>query len=364
MAKQTCLYKAHKDLMAKMVDFAGFDMPIQYEGILQEHEATRKAVGLYDVSHMGKFYLKGSHAESTINRLVTNDITTICDGQAIYSPMCYENGGTIDDILVYRLSADNYLMVVNASNREKDYKWVEDHLEGDTTLEDATDGMCQIAVQGPKAATLVQSLVDGPIDDIRYYWFRENINIGGTPVLLSRTGYTGEDGFELYFSAEDAIKIWELLLDRGGPYGIKPCGLGARDTLRFEAGMPLYGNELGEDINPLETGLSYFVKLDKEPFIGQEALAAYKAAPKRKLVGIKLLDKGIARHGTDVVGASGDVIGTVTTGYKSPTFGDTLGFALIPADYSEETVYLQMRKKQIQARIINKRFLKTYNMEV
>lgn len=365
MAKRTCLYDAHVALKGKLVDFAGFDMPIQYEGILQEHEATRQAVGLFDVSHMGKFYLEGDSVTHLINTLVTNDISDMSNGQALYSPMCYEDGGTVDDILIYKFEDDAYMLVVNASNKDKDYEWIQRHLEAsDVSILDDTVNMCQLALQGPKAMDLLNSLVKFDLETIPYYWFQSDIDLAGVNVLISRTGYTGEDGFELYFSSDYAIQLWDYLLEKGQAYGIKPCGLGARDTLRFEAGMPLYGNELSESLNPIEAGLSYFVKLDKESFIGKESLTLYKSNKKRKIVGFKLLDRGIARHGSQVVDDDGNVIGSVTTGYKSPTFGDTLGFALIPADYNKDTLTLQIRKKRIEAKIIGKRFLKTYTTEV
>lgn len=363
MAKRTCLYEAHLALNGKMVDFAGFDMPIQYEGILQEHQATRHAIGLFDVSHMGKFYLKGARAHEAINGLITNNIAAIAIGQAIYSPMCYEDGGTVDDILVYRLGETDFMLVVNAANKDKDFDWISLYLQRNYTeliLLDDTDHLCQIALQGPKSTILLNTLVNESLDDLPYYSFRDKIILDEVELLISRTGYTGEDGYELYFDSKYALKLWHYLLDKGASYGIKPCGLGARDTLRFEAGMPLYGNELSADINPLEAGLAYFVKLDKGTFVGKEALKRYKAAPQRKLVGFRLIDRGMARHGTDVIDTEGKLIGSVTTGYKSPSYGDTLGFALIPADYSENTLTLAVRKKKLTAEIINRRFIKSY----
>lgn len=362
--KKTVLYDQHITLKAKMVDFAGFEMPIQYEGILQEHTATRTAVGLFDVSHMGKFMVTGSTSREDMNQLITNDLTTCVNGQAIYSPMCYEDGGVVDDILVYQIESDKYLLVVNAANIDKDYDWIEAHIQSETKLNNITEDICQIAVQGPKALALLNTLTEDPLENIPYYWFKDNVSLGGHKILVSRTGYTGEDGFELYASSDVAEVLWQLLLDKGQTYGIKPCGLGARDTLRFEAGMPLYGNEISASINPLEAGLSYFVKLAKPSFIGKPSLEAYKSAPERKLVGFELIDKGIARHGAEVVDEEGNTIGVVTTGYKSPTFDATLGFALIPSDYKSNTITIQVRKRQLAGKIINKRFLKTYNSEV
>ncbi|MCF8020783.1 MAG: glycine cleavage system aminomethyltransferase GcvT [Vallitaleaceae bacterium] len=358
MGKRTCLYEMHLQYKAKMVDFAGFDMPIQYEGIMDEHAATRNAIGLFDVSHMGKFVLKGEDAKSCINHMVTNDLTTLEDGQAMYAPMCYEEGGTVDDILVYQHAPDNLLLVVNAGNKDKDYKWIESHLLPGVDLKDITDDLCQLAVQGPKSVAFIMTLTDAPLDTIKYYHFMDQVVLADVPMLISRTGYTGEDGFELYFDKKYADKIWTLLLEEGLSYGIKPCGLGARDTLRFEAGMPLYGNELSETINPLEAGLGYFVKLDGEDFIGKSSLEQYKNQPKRKLVGFELMEKGIARHETEVLSSEGDVIGIVTTGYISPTLGKSIGLALIPYAYDKDSIFLQIRKNRIEAKIINKRFLK------
>lgn len=358
MPKKTCLYEEHLARGGKMVDFAGFDLPIQYEGIIAEHEAVRKAVGLFDVSHMGKFQLSGEGAEALINHLVTNDITTLVDGQAIYSPMCYEHGGTIDDILVYRYSAVAYLLVVNAANREKDYAWIEAHLTDGVQLTDITDSLCQLALQGPKALAVLQPHTEADLEGMAYYHFINDVTVAGVPMLISRTGYTGEDGFELYFPEKDAGRVWDTLLKEGADKGIKPCGLGARDTLRFEAGMPLYGNELAEDINPIEAGLGYFVKLHKEAFNGRKALADYKANRQRKMVGFELMDKGMARHGTAVVDEDGATIGLVTTGYKSPTLGTTIGVALVPWDFDDPTLRVQVRKKTLKARVIPKRFLK------
>lgn len=363
--KRTCLYEAHVELGGKMVEFAGYEMPIQYEGITPEHNATRNNIGLFDVSHMGKFYISGDKATEAINRFVTNDISSMSIGQAVYSPMCYEDGGTVDDILIYKLEDDHYMLVVNASNKDKDYVWIKNTLGLDIAIKDKTESMCQIAVQGPKATQLLTDLLDISIDDMKYYWFKDNIELFGIPVLISRTGYTGEDGYELYFDAEHGQTIWHKLLDSGKIYSIAPCGLGgARDTLRFEAGMPLYGNELSETINPVEAGLSYFIKLDKDYFVGKQALLDYKNNKTRKLIGFELTDKGIARHGATVLNDAGEIIGHVTTGYKSPTLDITLGFALINSNHENEQIKIQVRKRILNATIVNKRFLKKQNLTI
>jgi len=358
--EQTCLYASHIAAKGKMVEFAGFEMPISYQGILAEHKATREAIGLFDVSHMGKFQLTGEGTLDALNYLITNDLTTLEDEQILYTPMCYEDGGTVDDILIYRYHATSFLIVVNAANKEKDFLWIKKHLKQTCKLIDLTPALCQIALQGPKASQLLQELTSENLDHLSYYWFKNDCLVGNIPMLISRTGYTGEDGFELYFEHTYANQIWRLLLEKGGQYGIQPCGLGARDTLRFEAGMPLYGNELTEEINPIEAGLSYFVKLDSTDFIGKETLLYAKKNKKRKLIGFELMDKGLPRHGAPVLDLQGNEIGLVTTGYKSPTFGVILGFALILANYTETEFLLQVRKNQLRGKIIPKRFLKTY----
>lgn len=360
MARKTCLYDKHVEAGGKMVEFAGYQMPIQYEGIIVEHETVRNEVGLFDVSHMGKFRITGRNSEKLINGLTTNDVRSLLDGQAMYTPMCYQNGGTVDDILVYRLMTEEYLLVVNAANMDKDFQWIEDHMSSGVKLENITDSLCQLAVQGPKAVDLVQSLTEGNITDMDYYHFRDKVTVAGIDMLVSRTGYTGEDGFELYFDSKEAHRIWDLLLEVGAGSGIKPCGLGARDTLRFEAGMPLYGNELSKDINPLEAGLSYFIKFEKEAFVGKNALEMNKENRQRKMVGFELIDKGMARHGAAVVDTEGNTIGTVTTGYKSPTFGKTIGIALVPWQYDEDELLIRVRKKILRARKVGKRFFETY----
>jgi aminomethyltransferase len=259
---------------------------------------------------------------------------------------------------VYQHEPDDLLLVVNAGNKDKDYEWIENHLWSGVDLKDITDGLCQLAVQGPKSVEFMMTLTEAPLDTIKYYHFMDQVVLADVPMLISRTGYTGEDGFELYFDKKHAQEIWTLLLEKGASYGIKPCGLGARDTLRFEAGMPLYGNELSETINPLEAGLGYFVQLNGNDFIGKSSLELYKIQPKRKLVGFELMEKGVARHGTDVLSPGGDLIGTVTTGYISPTLGKSIGLALIPYVYDKDGIVVQIRKKRIEAKIINKRFLK------
>lgn len=358
--KRTCLYKSHIKSNGHMVDFAGFEMPLYYKGILQEHKATRETVGMFDVSHMGKFNVSGEEALKSLDYLITNNLYSLVDGQVLYTPMCYEDGGVIDDILIYRNSSTSFFVVVNAANIDKDFQWMQEHLEESVKLTDITSTLCQIAIQGPKAESLVSKLTSENLKEIEYYWFKDDVLLDGVPMLISRTGYTGEDGFELYFDKKYADQIWSVFLEKGDSIGIKACGLGARDTLRFEAGMPLYGNEISSDINPIEAGLIYFIKLDEEDFIGKEALKNYKNNRQRKIVGFKLIDKGLSRSENQVLDLAGNDIGIVTTGYKSPTFGSSLGFALIKYDYNKKEILLQVRNKQLKGMIIPKRFLKTY----
>ncbi len=351
--KRTCLYDAHLALKAKMVTFAGFEMPLQYESIINEHKAVRQKVGMFDVSHMGKIKVIGEGATVFINRLVTNNVMAMIDGQAIYSPVCYEDGGTVDDILIYRFSHDYYWLVVNAANKDKDIQWFIAHRMSEVVIEDITDKICQIAIQGPSVVKLFSKASTYDVASMAYYHFISDLEIDGVKMMVSRTGYTGEDGYELYFDRSESVRIWSRLNELGAI----PCGLGARDTLRFEAGMPLYGNELSEIINPLEAGLKRFVDLDGEDFIGKEALGEYNTHPTRRLVGFQLIDRGLARHGASIRDKSGEEIGFVTTGYKSPTLGVNIGMAMVPWDYDEKNIKIEVRNKWLTGVIVNRRFL-------
>lgn len=358
--RKTPLYEMHKKYNGKIIDFAGFALPIQYKGIIKEHEAVRNVVGLFDVSHMGEIMITGNEAEKFTNYLVVNDVSKITDEQAMYTPMCYTDGGTVDDVLVYRYSLNKFMLVVNGANVDKDYEWILKQSENfEVDVKNISNDIAQIAIQGPKAVKVMESITDENINDIKYYRFKSHVNIKGTDCLVSRTGYTGEDGFELYIPKEHAITIWETLMEVGQLYDIQPAGLGCRDTLRFEAGLPLYGNELSESINPIEAGLGMFVKLDKDDFIGKQALRTYKENPKRKLVGFELLDKGVPRHGYTVENEQDEEIGYVTTGYKSPTLNKNIGFALIDASFGglNQIINIKIRKNTVKAKIIKKRFL-------
>lgn len=342
---------------AKVVAFAGYEMPTQFKGILYEHEWVREQAGLFDVSHMGEVTVKGSDAEKFVDYLITNDATSLSSGEVIYTFMCYPNGGVVDDLLAYKFSEDYYYLVVNASNKDKDLQWILDQQKDfDVEIRDISEEVAQLALQGPKAQAILQPLTTTDLSSVGFFKFKDNVEICGKKVLLSRTGYTGEDGFEIYMQPEDASFLWNELLK--AEHGVEPIGLGARDTLRFEATLPLYGNEMDETITPLEMGFGFFVKLDKADFIGKEALLKQKKeGTKRKLVGFELLDKGIGRHGYKVL-KDGKEIGHVTTGYMSPTLKKSIGFALIESDYAAlgNEIEIEVRNKFLKASIVNKKF--------
>jgi aminomethyltransferase len=357
--KKTPLNDIHRELGARMIDFGGWDMPVQYTGLTDEHRAVRERAGLFDVSHMGECRIVGKDGEMAVNRLVTNDISLMTDGQIMYSPMCNEQGGTVDDLIVYRLDRENYFLVINASNTDKDVAWIREHTKGfDVAVTDESPLWGQLALQGPDAQAILSGLVDFPPGDIGFFTFR-TVAVAGIEVILSRSGYTGEDGFELYCPAEKAADLWNSLMDAGSSKGLLPCGLGARDTLRFEAALPLYGNELGDDISPLEAGLGIFVKLDGEDFIGRDALLTQKKEGlKRKIVGFEMTGKGIPRHGYPVYDNEEKEIGVVTTGYAAPTVGKTVGLALIDAGSAVlgTEIMIGIRTKKAEALVCSKRF--------
>jgi len=343
----------------KIVEFAGYELPTQFKGILYEHQTVRERAGLFDVSHMGEIEIKGKDAESFVNYLLTNDVKILKSGSVIYSFMCYPNGGVVDDLLAYKFSEDYYYLVVNASNKDKDFQWMLDN-KGDfeITIEDISENVAQLAFQGPKAQEVLQKLTQFDLSEVGFFKFKNDVDICGKKVLLSRTGYTGEDGFEIYTKPEDVALLWKEILKAGEDEEVAPIGLGARDTLRFEATLPLYGNEMDETITPLEMGFGFFVKLDKENFIGREALVKQKEnGLTRKLVGYELLDRGIGRHGYTVV-KDGEEIGHVTTGYISPTLNKTIGFALIDAKYAAlgTEIFIKVRNKELKAIVVNKKF--------
>lgn len=358
MEKKTPLYDSHVAAGGKMVPFAGYLMPIQYgTGIIAEHNAVRKEAGLFDVSHMGELELSGPDALANVNNLVTNDCAQMVVGQVTYSPFCNDEGGFIDDLLVYKKSDDCYLLVVNAANREKDYQWVKNHIQGNVVLNDQSDEVAQLALQGPKSEAILAKIAPPESIPEKYYTFVDNVLVDGKTCLVSRTGYTGEDGFEIYCKNADAAALWAKLLEVGKEDGLIPCGLGARDTLRMEAGMPLYGHEMDDDIIPKEVGLSIFVKMDKENFIGKAAIET--KAPRYRRIGVKLLDRGIARDG-DKVYLGDEEIGFVTSGNMSPTLGYAIAMCRVAVGKVEkgDTVFVEVRGRKLKAEVIPVTFYK------
>lgn len=354
--KRTPLFNNHVALNAQMVDFAGWEMPIKYSSISEEHLAVRNDVGMFDVSHMGEVIVKGKEATQFVQKLVTNDVESLEDNQVLYAMMCYPDGGVVDDLLVYKYSLESYLLVINASNIEKDFAWISEQAENfNVTVENLSSEFAEIAIQGPNAQKILQKLANKDLSVISFFYFTEDIQIIDEMCLISRTGYTGEDGFEIYMPNNSIEKLWNALLE----LGVKPIGLGARDTLRFEASLPLYGNELSKDITPLEAGFSKFVKLDTD-FIGRDSLVNQKEKGlSRRLAGIELQGKGIPRHGYPVLDLDGNVIGEITTGYVLPEREQGLAFGLIDFDFVPlgTKVQVQIRKKLVDAVVVKKRFM-------
>ena len=353
--KRTCLYDKHVALGALISPFGGFDMPIQYTNIVDEHNAVRQACGIFDVSHMGEVLITGADSERFVNYIFTNDITDAPDGKIYYGMMCHPTGGVVDDLLVYKMAHQRYFLVINASNIDKDVAWIMQHSkEFDVVVEHQSEKYGEVAVQGPKTEEIIERVLGIGCSELAFYTCKE-IEYNNETIIISRTGYTGEDGFELYGSHAFTNEVWDKLLASGE---VKPCGLGCRDTLRFEVGLPLYGDELSDDITPLEACLGIFVKLDKENFIGKEALAAQKAdGLKRKIVGIELKDKAIPRHGYEVE-ADGKVVGVVTTGYNSISTGKSVCMALVDINYAklDTEVAVRIRKKVFPGVVTKKRF--------
>ncbi len=331
-----------------MVPFAGYLLPVQYQsGIRAEHENVRTRAGLFDVSHMGEFILQGIDALANLNYLLTNDYTDLKTGYARYSPMCDENGGTVDDIIVYKFADDEYLAVVNAANKDKDFEWMTSHITGDAKLSDISEDMSQIALQGPDAAAIMAKLANPESIPQKYYTFVKNAAVGGVTCLVSKTGYTGEAGYEIYCQNNDAPVLWDMILQAGQAFCVMPCGLGARDTLRLEAAMPLYGHELSADISPAEAGLISFIKQDKPDFIGKQALIKPRL---RKRIGLRLTGRGIAREGATIL-LNDEEIGFVTSGTLSPTLGEAIAMALVPADFEEQSLTVAVRANRIGAEV-------------
>lgn len=352
--KQTPLYPLHLKYNGKLIDFSGWELPVQYEGmgIIKEHHMVRKSAGLFDVSHMGEIFIEGDNAEAVVQNLVCNDVKAMHDGQVLYSPMCYPDGGTVDDLLIYRCHPGKYLLVVNAANLDQDFEWITQHLAKDVTAVNVSDQYAQLALQGPKAQEILQPLCDISLDELRFFWFQPSAKVAGVECIISRTGYTGEDGFELYIKSTDAGLVWEKILETGGDR-VAPVGLGARDSLRFEAKLPLYGQEIDKDISPLEAGLGFFVKLNGDDFIGKAALVKQKQAGlPRKLVEFSMVGKGIPRSHYEVH-KDGKTIGHVASGMHSPTFRRPLGLALVKTEYSSPGTQFDIiiRDKAVRAQV-------------
>jgi aminomethyltransferase len=362
--KQTPLNSAHRQLGARMVDFGGWDMPVQYPaGTIEEHLRTRNHAGLFDVSHMGEVDVRGVDAIAFVNRITSNDVSKLVDGQAQYSALTTPQGTVIDDLLVYRLAGDHLLLVVNASTTEKDWEWIKSHHTGDSVeLKNVSADYCQLALQGPDAQTILQKLTDVPLAEIKYYHFTPG-RVDGIDGIVSRTGYTGEDGFEVYAAADRAEQLWNKILDAGdtgSPTGVLPCGLAARNTLRLEAGMALYGNDIDDTTTLLEANLGWICKLDKGDFIGREALAQQKQeGVKRKLVGFEVTERGIARDHQDVV-INGERVGQVTSGSPAPFLKKNIGLAYVPVEFANvgQQIQVDVRGKLVGAQIVKTPFYK------
>lgn len=353
--KETCLHDRHVALGAQMSPFGGFDMPIQYQGIVEEHNAVRQNVGVFDVSHMGEVLVVGKEAEQFVNHIFSNDLTGAPNGKIFYGMMLNLNGGVVDDLLVYKRNDFEFFLVPNAANIDKDVAWIMENAKNfDVEVQHLSDHYGELAVQGPKAEETLLNVLGIDASDLTFYTFKD-IVVDDEPVIVSRTGYTGEDGFEIYSSHELTGKMWDKLMAAG----VQPCGLGCRDTLRFEAGLPLYGDELTDDITPIEAGLGMFVRFEKPAFNGREVNAQQKAeGPARKIVGLEVQGQAIPRHGYEVLNENDEVVGEITTGYHSITLDKNLAFALVKAEYSKlgTPLKVKVRRKVFPAVVVKKRF--------
>ena len=357
--KKTPLFEHYEKYGGKMVDFAGWALPVEFSGLKEEHFAVREKAGIFDVSHMGEVIVKGEEAEKFLDYLLSNEISKMQDKQISYNLMCYDSGTIVDDLIVYKYSKDHFLLVINAGNIEKDIPWItEKSKEFKVNISNISDETAQLAIQGPKAQEILQRLTDFNLGDIKFFYFEDKVMIAGVPCLLSRSGYTGEDGFELYMDQKHVALLWDKIISEGKEEGLIPCGLGSRDTLRFESGLPLYGNELSDETSPLEAGLGFFVKLQKNDFIGKDALVKQKNdGLTRKIVGFEMIDKGIPRHGYEVY-SEDEKIGFVTTGYMAPTVKKTIGLAMVNIDFSPlgTEFFIAVRNKKLKAKVIDKKF--------
>ena len=361
--KATPLLDLHKELGAKMVPFAGWNMPIQFAGVLNEHTCVRERVGLFDVSHMGEIEIEGKEAKEFLQFLLSNNVESMFDGSIIYSLMCYEAGGVVDDLLLYRFSENHYFLCVNASNSDKDYDWIEKHSSSfNVNVKNTSFNTSQLALQGPNAKDVLQSLCDIPLNDLLYYNFKKGV-VNDVESIISRTGYTGEDGFELYLSPEKVPEVFKSLMEQGRQYGIQPIGLGARDTLRIEMGYPLYGNEIDDNPTPLDAGLGWVIKFDKGDFLGRDALLKQKKQdlPRRKLVGLKLMTRGIPRSHYQVM-KNGEFVGEVSSGTFSPTLNTGIGLCYVSKEYSDagNNLDVKIRDQLVAAEVIKLPFVPSH----
>jgi aminomethyltransferase len=356
--KNTALTDTHIKLGAKMVPFAGYNMPVQYNGINAEHETVRKAVGVFDVSHMGEFILKGDKALDLIQKVSSNDASKLYDGKVQYSCLPNNDGGIVDDLLVYRLDDKTYMLVVNASNIEKDWNWISQHNNFGVDMKDISDRTSLLAVQGPKAAEALQSLTDTDLGSMEYYTFKKGKFAGIDNVVISATGYTGAGGFELYVDNDHAQQLWDAVFKAGEAFGIKPIGLGARDTLRLEMGFCLYGNDIDDKTSPLEAGLGWVTKFSKE-FVNSASLQQQKTdGTKQKLVGFEMIDRGIPRHDYEIVDADGNNIGRVTSGTQSPSLQKAIGMGYVKNEFAKEgsEIFILIRDNKIKAKVVKPPF--------
>lgn len=364
MLKRTPLFEIHKKYGARLIDFGGFEMPVQYSSIKEEHKAVRNSVGMFDISHMGEFFVRGAEAIDLIQTISVNDASKLVDGKAQYTTMCYEDGGIVDDLLIYRIDNEEFMLVVNAANRTKDWEWILEHNDFDAELENASDDMCLLAIQGPRAVETLQKLTDTNLQSIGFYTFETGTLAGYDDIMLSATGYTGEAGFELYFDKNEAEPedIWEQIMQAGEEFDIKPAGLGARDTLRLEMGFALYGNDITAETNPIEAGLGWLTKIDAKDFIGKKAIQNIKEeGTDRKLKGFKIKDaRAIPRKGYFITDKDGNTIGKVTSGSMSITLGKGIGMGYIEAEHADEgtTVYIEIRNKLVEAEVVRPPFIK------
>jgi len=358
--KNTALTHVHESLGAKMVPFAGYNMPVQYEGVNAEHETVRNGVGVFDVSHMGEFFLKGENALALIQKVTSNDASKLVDGKAQYSCLPNHDGGIVDDLIVYKIADNHYMLVVNASNIEKDWNWISSHNDLGVDMQDLSDSYSLLAIQGPKAAEAMQSLTSIDLINMPYYSFQIGEFAGVKDVTVSATGYTGSGGFEIYFKNEDAEMIWNKVFEAGAAFGIKPIGLAARDTLRLEMGFCLYGNDINDTTSPLEAGLGWITKFEKE-FTNSENLKKQKeAGVTRKLVAFELTERGIPRHDYEIVDATGNIIGIVTSGTMSPSMNKGIGLGYVPTSFStlDSEIFIRIRKNDIPAKVVKLPFYK------